>query len=74
MSNSIIFTRHQILLEWRMRRAGHVVRLGEMRNANKILVGKPERKNHSEDLGVDGRIILKWILRQWFWRVWIGVT
>jgi hypothetical protein len=25
-------------------------------------VGKPEGKNHSEDLSVDGRIILKWIL------------
>jgi hypothetical protein len=33
-----------------------------MRTAFKILVGKPEEKNHSEDLGFDGRIILKWIL------------
>jgi hypothetical protein len=31
----------------------------EMRNACKILVGKPEGKNHSEDLGMDGRIILE---------------
>jgi hypothetical protein len=30
----------------------------EMRNAYRILVGKPEEKNHSEHLGVDGRIIL----------------
>jgi hypothetical protein len=34
----------------------------EMRNAYKIFVGKPEGKNYSEDLGVDGRIILDWIL------------
>jgi hypothetical protein len=27
-------------------------------NAYKILVGKPGRKNHSEDLIADGRIIL----------------
>jgi hypothetical protein len=31
-------------------------------NAYKILVGEPEGKNHSEDLDVDGKIILEWIL------------
>jgi hypothetical protein len=36
--------------------------MGEMRNAYKILVGKPEGKNHSEDLDVDGRTILEWML------------
>jgi hypothetical protein len=34
-----------------------------MRNAQKILVGKPEKgRKQSEDLGIDGRIILEWIL------------
>ena len=28
-------------------------------------MGKPEGKNHLEDPGVDGRIILSWILRKW---------
>jgi hypothetical protein len=36
--------------------------VGEMRKVYKILVGKPEGKNHSENLGLDARIILKWIL------------
>jgi hypothetical protein len=36
--------------------------MGEMRNAYKILVGKHERKNHFEDPGVEGKIILEWIL------------
>jgi hypothetical protein len=35
-----------------------------MRNAYKILVGKPEGRNYSEDLVVDGRIILEWILEK----------
>jgi hypothetical protein len=36
--------------------------MGEVRNVYKILVGRPERKNHSEDLDVDGRIILEYNL------------
>jgi hypothetical protein len=31
---------------------------GEMRNAYKILVRKPEGKSNLKDLGTDGRIIL----------------
>jgi hypothetical protein len=33
--------------------------MGEMRNAYIILVGKPERKNLSQDVSVDRRIILE---------------
>jgi hypothetical protein len=33
-----------------------------MKNAYDISVGKRERKKHSEELGIDGRIILKRIL------------
>jgi hypothetical protein len=40
-----------------MRLARHVVRTGETRNAYKILVDKPEGKEHLEDLGVDGKLI-----------------
>jgi hypothetical protein len=35
--------------------------MGERRGAYRVLVGKPEGRNHLEDPGVDGRIILKWI-------------
>jgi hypothetical protein len=42
----------------RMRWAGHVARIGETRNAYRILVRKPE------DQGVGGWTILKWILER----------
>jgi hypothetical protein len=41
-----------------MRRAGHVARIGEKRNAYRILVAKPEGKRPLEDHDVGGRIIL----------------
>jgi hypothetical protein len=38
--------------------------MGERRGAYRGWVGKPEGKRPlGEDIGVDGRIILKWILR-----------
>jgi hypothetical protein len=36
--------------------------MGERRNAYNILIGKPEGRVDSEDVGIDGRIILEWIL------------
>lgn len=41
--------------------AGNVY-TNEIKNGNRSLVEKPEEKNHSEDLGVHKRIILKCIL------------
>ena len=52
-----------------MRRAGHVACMGEWRGVYRILVVKPEGKNHLGDPGVDGRIILRWI----FWKYDVGV-
>jgi hypothetical protein len=46
-----------------MRWAWHVALIGNM-NAYKILVEKPEWKRYSEDLGLDGRIILERILQK----------
>jgi len=41
---------------------GHKARMGVMRNAYSILVGKLKGRDRFEDLGVDGKIILEWIL------------
>jgi hypothetical protein len=29
------------------------------------VVGKPDGRNHLEDLGLDGRVLLKWIFKHW---------
>jgi len=38
---------------------------GERRYVHRVWVGKPEGKNHLKDPGLDGSIILRWILRKW---------
>ena len=45
---------------------------GESRGIYRVLVGKPEGKNHLEDPGLDGRIILRWIFRKLYVGVWTG--
>ena len=62
------------VIKWRrMRRAGHVARMGEERVVYSILVGKPEGKRPLGDLDVDGWIILGWISRRWDVGIWTGL-
>jgi hypothetical protein len=46
----------------------------DRRGTYRVLVGKPERRNHMEDPGVDGRIILKWISEVGWGMYWVGVA
>jgi hypothetical protein len=39
--------------------AGHVARMGEKRNIYKILIVNLKERYYAEDVGIDGRIILK---------------
>jgi hypothetical protein len=41
-----IFAKNRIIKSWRMRWAGHVARMGEKKNAYRLLVRKPEGKRH----------------------------
>jgi len=59
-------TKFRVIKSRRIRWAGHVARMGEKRGVHSVLVGKPEGKETpSGDPGLDGRIILRWIFREW---------
>jgi hypothetical protein len=48
----------------RLRLAGHVASMEEGRGVYKVLVGRPEKNRPLGDLGVGGRITLRWTLRR----------
>jgi hypothetical protein len=58
----------------RMRWVVHVARIGEKRNLCRMLMGKPEGKNHWEDQNVGGWAILKWIFERYDGMDWIDVA
>ena len=61
------------VIKSRMRWAGHSARMGESRGVYRVVIGKPEGKNHLEDRGFDGRIILRWIFGKWDVGTWTGL-
>jgi hypothetical protein len=56
----------------RMRWAGHVAWMGEMRNAYSILMENLKEKDYSEELGLDAKITLKYILEKECGKLWTG--
>ena len=63
----------RVIKSRRMRWAGHVARMDEERGMYRVLVGKPEGKNHWGDLGVNEWLILGRISRRWGVGIWTGL-
>ena len=49
----------------KMRWTGHVALVGDRRGYTGFWCGNMRERDHLEDPGVDGRIILRWIFRKW---------
>jgi hypothetical protein len=56
----------------RLHWAGHVARREKLEIRTQFWSENLKGRDHLEDVGVDGRIILKWILRKWDVTVWTG--
>jgi len=56
----------------RMRWAEHVPRMRRGEAYTGFWWENLRKRDHLEDPGVDGRIILKWIFRKWDVRAWTG--
>jgi hypothetical protein len=44
-------------------RRSFMTSVGDGRGAYRVLVEKPDGKNHFQDLGLDGRVMLKWTFK-----------
>jgi hypothetical protein len=60
----------QMMKSRRLRWAGHVGGMGGSRGVCRVLVGNLREKDHLEDIGIDGGIILRSIIWKWDVGAW----
>jgi len=53
-----------------MRRSGHVARLGRRKMHTIFWLGKLKGRDHLGDVGIDGKVILIFILGKWGGKLW----
>ena len=54
------------------RHKGRVALVGDRLGTYRVLVGTADVKYHLEDLGLDGKKLLKWIFKKWNGESWTG--
>jgi hypothetical protein len=64
----------RVIKSRRMRRDGACSSEGGGGGVYRVLVGKPEGKNHWGDPGIDGGIIIPWIFKKQDVGVWTGLS
>jgi hypothetical protein len=57
----------QVMKSRRLRWRGHVAGMGERRGAYRVWWGNLRERDHLENPGLDGRIILRWIFKCGMW-------
>ena len=62
----------RVIKSRRMRWEGHVARMGRGDVYIGFSWGNLSERDHLEDPGVDGRVILRWIFRKWDVEKWTG--
>jgi hypothetical protein len=57
----------QVIISRIMRLVGHVVHMGRGGEHAGCWCGNLREREYLKDLGLDGRIILKWMFKKWVW-------
>jgi hypothetical protein len=55
-----------------MRQAGHVTIWGRGEVYTELWWGNLRKRDHLQDPGLNGKVILKWVFRRWAVEVWTG--
>ena len=66
------FISEKAILNFAFKSLSHVAHMADRRGVYWVMMGKLEGMNHLEDPGIDGRIILRWIVRKWDVGTWTG--